>query len=207
MEYRTRQLPVGLMQGVQGHDLHRKRGRSKLRAAKKINQSRSLGQGEARKIGGNHIQQGRKTREKAAHGLAVVIAPGNGKFAHHKGCHGRNKKKTGHAHLLGKSKEALLHAAVKPLQQPALGRKQQEGKQGLHKERVAVVEKFAPVGTGLVWCKAKMQGNPSLAPVTARYQPIPESRGPKHEVLLCKKGVDVQPVSPEHGPKQAHGKQ
>ena len=88
VEDRARQLAIGLMQGVERHDLYRERGCGKLRTAKKIHQGRALGQGKTRKIGGNHIQQGRKARKQAAHGLTVVIAPGNGKLAHHKGCHG-----------------------------------------------------------------------------------------------------------------------
>ena len=85
---RSRKLPIGLMQGIERHDLHRQGRSGKLRAAEKVHQGGTLGQRKARKIGSHHVQQRGKTREQAAHGLAVVVAPGDGKLAHDQRRHG-----------------------------------------------------------------------------------------------------------------------
>ena len=108
---------------------------------------------------------------------------------------------------MGKGKKALFHAAVKPLQQPALGSEEQKGEQSLHEQRVAVIEELPPIGARLLRREPKVQGNARLPPVGARNQPVAKGSCPQHEVLLGKERVNIQPVGPEHEPQQAHSKQ
>lgn len=211
VEHGAGQLQIGLVQGVEGHDLHGQDGGGELRAPEDAHQGRALGHAEAGEVGGHGIDQGGEAVDQAAHELEVALPPGDGELAHDQRRHGRDEHQTGQTDFVAQGEIALFGAAVEPLQQPAFRGGHEEDEQGLDEERMAVGEELVTVGLVAVGTQAQAEGGVRAAvaalPVAPGDDPVAQGRDAQHGVLLAEKAEDVQPVQQEQADEQEHGRE